>query len=173
LRSVPADAPERIIDTRVVIRRYVVGRDEQALRECVIAQQNFHRSLEPLWPEGEKVVEDYLAYLHAECAAHNGCILMAELGEDTAGFASVVAAAPAASPDDPAPFAWLHDVYVKPEHRRHGIATMLLAEAERFARAEGARVLRLGVLDRNQLARGFYARLGFRQYTHVLTKSLE
>jgi hypothetical protein len=34
-------------------------------------------------------------------------------------------------------------------------------------------MLRLGVLDRNQDARTFYARQGFREYTHVLTKRLE
>ena len=50
---------------------------------------------------------------------------------------------------------------------------MLMAEAERFARAEGAHVLRLGVLDRNKVARMFYANQGFGEQAHVLTKRLE
>ena len=114
-----------------------------------------------------------MTYLEAECAAHNGCIIMAQCGEQAAGFVCVVATTRGESPDDPAPFAWIHDLYVKPEHRRRGVASMLMAEAERFARDEGAQLLRLGVLDRNEHARRFYARHGFREYTHVLTKPLE
>jgi GNAT superfamily N-acetyltransferase len=76
------------------------------------------------------------------------------------------------SPEDPAPFAWIHDIFVKPEHRRRGVASVLMAEAERFARSQGARVLRLGVLDRNENARAFYVRHEFHEHSHVLTKTL-
>ena len=157
---------------QVVIRRFDAARDAQSLRECIIDQQNVHRNIEPSWPEGDAIVTDYLRYVDAECAAHNGCVIMAHIGARAAGFVSVVAATHGESADDPAPFAWIHDIYVKPEHRGSGVAIMLMAEAERFARAEGAHVLRLGVLDGNERARRFYARHGFREYTHVLTKSL-
>jgi GNAT superfamily N-acetyltransferase len=85
---------------------------------------------------------------------------------------SVVAATRGESPEDPAPFAWIHDIFVKPEHRRQGVASVLMAEAERFARSHGARLLRLGVLDRNENARAFYVRHEFRALAHVLTKAL-
>ena len=160
-------------DTDAVVRRFDAARDAASLRECVIDQQNFHRNLEPSWPDGESIAGDYLAYLDAECAAHNGCIIMAHSGGAPAGFICVVATVRNEAPDDPAPFAQIHDVYVKPEYRGQGVADRLLAEAERFARREGARVLRLGVLDGNARARGFYAKRGFREYAHVLTKSLE
>src|SRR6476469_1208205 len=159
--------------TRVVIRRFDAARDAQSLRECVIDQQNFHRSLEPSWPDGDAIVSDYLTYLETECAAHTGCIIMAECGAQAAGFVCVVATTRSESPDDPAPFAWVYDLYVKPEHRRLGVASMLMAEAELFARAEGAQLLRLAVLDRNEGAGRFYARHGYREYAHVLTKPLE
>ena len=159
--------------TRVVIRRFDATRDAESLRECVIEQQNFHRNIEPSWPDGNAIVEAYLAYLDAECAAHNGCIIMAHSGPQAAGFICVVATTRGESPEDPAPFAWIHEIYVKPEHRGADVASMLMAEAERFARAEGADVLRLGVLDGNERARRFYGRHGFRQHSHVLTKSLE
>ena len=123
--------------TRVVIRRFDAARDAQSLRECVIDHQNFHRSLEPSWPDGDAIVSDYMTYLETECAVHNGCIIMAQCGEQAAGFVCVVATTRGESPDDPAPFAWIHDLYVKPEHRRQGVAGMLMAEAERFARAKG------------------------------------
>jgi len=159
--------------THVVVRRFDATRDAESLRACVVEQQDFHRHLEPSWPAGEAIVGDYLAYLDAECAAHNGCIIMAECGQQAAGFVCVVAATHNDAPDDPAPFAQIHDVYVKPEYRGQGVADMLIAEAERFARSNGARLMRLGVLNGNGRARTFYSRHGFREYARVLTKSLE
>src|SRR6476646_10565821 len=159
--------------TRVVIRRFDAARDAQSLRECVIDHQNFHRSIEPSWPDGDAIVSDYLTYLDQECAGHNGCILKAHCGEQAAGFVCVVATTRGEAPDDPTPFAWIHDIYVRPEYRRRGVASMLMTEAERFASGEGAQTLRLGVLDRNEGARRFYARHGLREYTHVLTKPLK
>jgi ribosomal protein S18 acetylase RimI-like enzyme len=159
--------------TEIVIRRFDAVRDAESLQRCVIDQQNVHRTIEPSWPDGDAIVRDYLTYLETECAAHNGCIIMAHCGEQAAGFVCVVATTRGESPDDPAPFAWIHDIYVKPEHRRHGVASILMAEAERFARGEGAQSVRLGVLDGNDPARRFYERHGFREYTHVLTKVLE
>jgi len=155
------------------IRSYDPTRDAQALRDCVIAQQDFHRGREPSWPEGQAIVDEYLAYLEQEFAAHDGSIFMAEVGDAVVGFVCIVAASAGASPDDPAPFAWVHDIYVKPEHRCRGVASALMAEAERFVRERGARVLRLGVLDRNASALDFYVNRGFREYTHVLTKRLD
>jgi len=158
---------------RVVVRRFDAARDAQALRECLIDHQNFHRSLEPSWPDGDVVVNDYMTYLDTECATHNGCILMAHYGGQAAGFVCVVAATRGESPEDPSPLAWIHELYVTPGHRRRGVATLLMAAAERFARDEGARVLRLGVLDKNEDARSFYATQGFGEHAHVLTKRIE
>ena len=160
------------VKTQIVVRRFDPTRDAESLRGCIIDHQNFHRSLEPSWPSGDAIIGDYVAYLEAECAVHNGCIIMADYAEQTAGFVCVVASTHGESPEDPAPFAWVHDIFVKPEHRRQGVATVLMAEAERFARSQGARVLRLGVLDRNDNAREFYVRHEFREHAHVLTKTL-
>ena len=160
------------VKTQTVVRRFDPARDAASLRNCIIDHQNFHRSLEPSWPSGDAVVSDYMTYLETECAAHNGCIIMAEYAEQTAGFVCVVASTRGESPEDPAPFAWIHDIFVKPEHRRRGVASVLMAEAERFARSQGARLLRLGVLDRNEIARAFYVRREFREHAHVLTKTL-
>ena len=161
------------VKTRIVIRRFDAARDAQSLRECLIDHQNFHRRIEPSWPAGDAIVSEYMTYLETECAVHNGCIIMAHFGEQAAGFICVVATMRGESPDDPSQFAWIHELYVKPEHRRRGVASMLIAEAERFARSQGARLLRLGVLDRNEGARAFYVRHGFGEHVHVLTKPLK
>jgi len=161
------------MEPRTIIRPYDVARDADALRACIIEQQDFHRSVEGSWPEGQAIIDDYVKYLEAQCAAHDGRIMVADCGGDMVGFVCVVAATRGESPDDPAAFAWIHDVFVKAEYRRHGVATLLMAEAESFARAHGARLLRLGVLAGNEGARAFYLEHGFREYVSVLTKSLD
>jgi GNAT superfamily N-acetyltransferase len=160
------------MDPRIIVRAYNAARDAASLRACIIAQQDHHRSLEHTWPEGSAIVNDYVTYLETECAARNGCILIAECDGHVAGFACAVASTRGDSPDDPDMQAWVHDVFVTAEHRRRGVATMLMAEVEAFARSQGARTVRLGVLARNETACAFYVARGFRDYTRVLTKPL-
>jgi GNAT superfamily N-acetyltransferase len=155
------------------VRPFDPSRDVQPLRECLIEQQDFHRGIEPSWPDGTAIADEYFAYLQKQCASNNGRIFMADVAGDTAGFICVVAEMRGESPEDPAPSAWVHELYVKPAHRRSGVASALLAEAERFARGEGANRIRLGVLEGNGGARSLYDRLGFLPHAHVLTKPLE
>ncbi len=168
-----ADVKSALRRVPITIRPYDAGRDAEALRAFNIEHQDFSHGLEPSWPEGKAVIDEYLAYLEIECATHDGRVLLAEHAGEVVGFVCVVAATRNDSPDDPAPFAWIHDIFVRPEHRRAGVATALMAEAEAFARSRGATVLRLGVIDRNEYARVFYRGLGFRDYIRVLTKPLE
>ena len=157
---------------RPLVRLYDPARDAQGLRTCIADQQDFHRGLETSWPEGQAIVDDYLTYLTNQCAIHDGRVLVAEADGDIVGFVCVVASTQGQSPDDPAPFAWIHDVFVKAAWRGQGVATRLMAAAESFARGRGAKVLRLGVLARNAGAQAFYGGQGFREYVRVLTKSL-
>ena len=157
---------------RIVVRPYDAARDLAELRALNVEHQDFSRSLEPSWPEGKAVAEQYVAYLERECAAHDGCVLMAEADGAIAGFICAVATMGPGSPDDPATFAWVHDIYVRPAYRRRGIASALMAAAESFVKARGARELRLGVIDRNGDAQTLYRELGFRDYVRVLTKPL-
>jgi ribosomal protein S18 acetylase RimI-like enzyme len=159
-------------ELEVVIRTYDPVADLDALRACIIEQQEFHRALESSWPEGQVIIDDYVNYLETECALHDGRVMVAECGGELVGFVGVVASTNNESPDDPAPFAWIHDIFVRPAHRRRHVATRLMVEAESFARAHGAHVLRLGVLARNEAARTFYREHGFRDYVSVVTKSL-
>jgi GNAT superfamily N-acetyltransferase len=161
-----------IMQTQILIRRFDPARDAEALRSCIIEQQDFHRSLESTWPRGPTMVADYMAYLDTTCATRDGCILMADCDQQTVGFACVVASTRGESPDDPAPFAWIYDIFVRPAYRRRRVATLLMAEAEHFARSRGAVTLRLAVLARNEPARTFYRRRAFREYFQVLTKTL-
>jgi GNAT superfamily N-acetyltransferase len=156
----------------ITVRSYDPARDLDALRTLNVEHQDFSRSLEPSWPEGKAVVDDYVAYLGREVAARGGAIFIAEGDGTVAGFICVVSATRGDSPDDPAVYAWVHDLYVRPEHRRRGVATALMTAAETFVKSRGARELRLGVIDRNEGAHTLYQRLGFRDYVRVLTKLL-
>ncbi len=156
----------------VVVRPYDPARDDDALRSCIVEHQDFHRALEPTWPDGKAVVDEYLAYLVRQCAAHDGRIFVADAGGAIAGFACVVSSTRGDSPDDPAVFAWLHDIFVRASHRRRGIATAVIAEVEAWVRGRGAKELRLGVLERNDGAQALYRALGFRGYARVITKPL-
>ncbi|HYE92502.1 MAG TPA: GNAT family N-acetyltransferase, partial [Terriglobales bacterium] len=95
-----------------------------------------------------------------------------EVDGAVAGYICVIARQEAYSPDDPASFAWVHDIYVRPGYRRRGVATALMAAAEDFVKAHGVRELRLAVIDRNVNARAMYVELGFRDYLRILTKPL-
>jgi GNAT superfamily N-acetyltransferase len=160
------------VGSGVAVRPYDAGRDADAFRACIVAQQDFHRALEPSWPGGKAILDDYVRYLESQCAAHDGRVMVADADGQLVGFVCVVTATRDASPNDPATFAWVHDVFVRPAFRRQGVARALMAAAEAFVRSRGALELRLGVLDRNSDARALYRGLGFRDYVRVLTKPL-
>jgi ribosomal protein S18 acetylase RimI-like enzyme len=165
----------------IIVRPYDPQHDAEELFACIVEHQNVHRRLEPSWPEGRAIVDEYVAYLEQQCALYDGRIMIAEqykamsgnANREVIGFVCVVASAKGDAPDDPEPFAWIQDIFVRPAHQRRGVATRLMAEAESFAKHRGACRVRLGVLDRNEGARALYRELGFRGYVRVLTKPLD
>jgi len=65
------------------------------------------------------------------------------------------------------------DLVVLPEHRRQGVASVLLERAETYERDAGATELRVGVLSGNVGARSLYLAAGFAPYHEMLTNTLE
>jgi GNAT superfamily N-acetyltransferase len=59
-----------------------------------------------------------------------------------------------------APGIWLEDLFVLPEQRRHGVGQLLLAHVARVAVERGCARLGWAALDWNELALGFYRKLG-------------
>jgi GNAT superfamily N-acetyltransferase len=155
----------------VPIRPYDAAQDERALRACIVEIQDHHHVLEG-WPPGEAIADSYLKWLGERCRTYEGCVFLAEEAGVVLGFIAVLAHVPPDAPDDPQPCAFITDVLVRDGHRRRGVATALLAHAEEYARACGARTLRLGVLARNAGAAALYEREGYRDYVRVMTKSL-
>lgn len=82
--------------------------------------------------------------------------LVAALDGRQAGMASGV---PAHAPG----VAEVISMWVHPAARGRGVGDRLLGEVERWARARGARTLRLAVAEGNRAATGLYLRHGYRQ----------
>jgi len=64
----------------VAVRPYDATRDAEAFRALTVEHQDFARGLEPSWPEGKAVLDEYVAFLEKECATHDGCVMIAESG---------------------------------------------------------------------------------------------
>jgi GNAT superfamily N-acetyltransferase len=67
---------------------------------------------------------------------------------------------------------WLEDLFVRPEHRGAGVGKALLAAVAAHVRASGAERLEWAALDWNELALGFYRRIGAQQMTEWVTHRL-
>ena len=64
------------------------------------------------------------------------------------------------------------DVYVEPDQRWKGVASSLVAAAERWAATRGAVWIDLNVFDFNSLGQGLFEAAGFRPLSHKLAKKL-
>lgn len=158
--------------TQVSIRPY---RDDDltATLRCVIELQNFERTLEPRLRPGEEMAEEYWAHVLSRCEASNGRVLVAEDDGHIVGLVAVVAAEPFMELDDPSgTYGLVTDLFVATSYRKRGLGRVLLEHAEDFARAAGARELRIGILSANDTARRLYTDCGFRPYLEILAKRL-
>ena len=155
------------------IRLYDPANDAAALRACFIELQDWEHAIEPSIPEGEAVVDAYLAEMLAECGASAGCVFLAESAGTVVGFVSVLAQVMPSKDEAQEPHAYISDMVVRSSHRGQGVGRRLMAEAEAFARKAGVKELRVGVLARNQGAHRLYRDCGFADYTIELRKTLK
>lgn len=97
-------------------------------------------------------------------------VLIAEDGGTPSGFLLLLDALP--DEVSMSPQAFIAYMAVEPAMRRRGIATALLAEAERIARERGLPVLAMMVTEENQPAVHVYERAGFRTERRLMCKPL-
>jgi GNAT superfamily N-acetyltransferase len=95
--------------------------------------------------------------------------LIAEVGGETAGYALFF---PTFSTFLSIQGIWLEDLFVRPAHRGGGVGKALLAAVAATARARGAERLEWSALDWNELALGFYERIGAQQMNDWITHRL-
>lgn len=143
------------------------------LRTCVVALQDYERTIDPRLLEPEDMAERYLEHVMARCREANGRIFVAEHDGETVGFVVVLAEERSAEPDEPpGTYALVSDLAVLEPWRRQGIGRALLEQAESFARNAGATEIRVSVLARNDPATDLYTQAGFLPYLKILTKNL-
>jgi len=66
----------------------------------------------------------------------------------------------------------INAVFVIPESRQRGIATLLVKEALRYASEQGCQEADLNVLFNNDNAKGLYKKLGFKVFRYELRMKL-
>jgi ribosomal protein S18 acetylase RimI-like enzyme len=161
------------MDAGGVIQDYEPARHWDQVRSCVVELQEFERGLEPSLPRGEEMADAYLTFLLERCSRTAGRVLVAEVDHVVVGFVAVLARVAPEEPDeDQTPYAYISDLVVLPHHRQRGIGRALLDRAEVFARNSGARLLRVGVLSKNEPAARLYRTAGFTDYQLQLVKRL-
>lgn len=69
--------------------------------------------------------------------------------------------------------AWIYNITVTPQFRGKGIGKLLIAHAERWARARGQSTIGLMVADHNQTARKLYAACSFSTTNIVMRKRIQ
>jgi ribosomal protein S18 acetylase RimI-like enzyme len=156
-----------------LIREYDPSTDYQALRTCFMELQAWEQSFEPGLPTPEEAADPYLAEVFKNCAESSGRIFLAEANGVVIGFVCVLAKVLPSADDGIDPYAYISDLVVRAAYGRRGIGRDLLVRAELFAREFGAKLLRVGVLVRNEATHSFYRTGGFRDYTVQLVKPLD
>jgi GNAT superfamily N-acetyltransferase len=96
--------------------------------------------------------------------------LIAERDGQTAGYALYF---PTFSSFLARPGIWLEDLFVRPPHRRFGVGKALLSAVAARTRERGGERLEWAALDWNELALGFYRRLGARTMGEWVTHRLD
>lgn len=144
-----------------------------AVRECLVELQDFERKIDPRMPTGVQIDKAYVAEMRKRCKTSDGKILVAQVGADVVGYATVLSKVQSDEIDaGDLEYALISDLVVKEAYRGNGIGSRLMREAEAFAIANGAKWLRIGVLAANQLVRKLYESNGFSEVYVELEKSL-
>jgi aminoglycoside 6'-N-acetyltransferase I len=93
---------------------------------------------------------------------------VAEADDGIAGFAEVSLRSDYVNGCETSPVAFLEGIYVRPEHRRHGLGRALVAAAEQWARDHGCSELGSDALLANHLSHRFHGGAGFEETGRVV-----
>ena len=92
-------------------------------------------------------------------------ILVAEVVGQFVGLACIQILGSALFPE---PWAELTELYVHPEHRRRGVGSALLEQAEKWAQARGANQMQVRTGEKNEAGKEIYRKHGYSIRPHLL-----
>ena len=156
-----------------IIRPYT-STDHDGVIACVIYLQNYERLLEPEEKtKGEDIAHTFLMGLLAEHEKKRGRLLVAERDGRIVGFTSGWVEH---QPDEEhlihKSWFYVSDLVVLPEFAGQGIGKELLGAMEQYAIELGHTRLQINVLARNENARAFYQKMGYRELELTVQKIL-
>lgn len=148
----------------LLIRKYDEKTHLAGVRACLIELQEYERSLDPRLPSGAEIVDDFIPRMFHRCRLCDGRVLVAEVNEQVAGFATILAKVTSEEIEEgDYEYGLVSDLIVASKYRGQGIGRKLLVAAESYARDKEVRWLRIGVLAENHHADGLYESMGFRK----------
>ena len=142
--------------------------DREALLGFIVDFQNYERAMEPSYVSGEDMAEQYLEKLTSE-----GQLILVEVDGVPAGFihfenqSNDLAFCSTSGTD-----VYITDLYVSPVFRKRGLSKILVMEAEKYCYENGHSSVSLSVLARSKDSRAVYEKLGFREYSITMTKTI-
>jgi ribosomal protein S18 acetylase RimI-like enzyme len=155
-----------------LIREYE-ERDARGLEDCFIELQDYEGRIDPYLADSQSVLKSYLEYMFNRCAETRGKVFVVEVGQSVAGFVSVWAKVKTKAIEEKEyEYAYISDLVILPAYRGEGLGRALLQRAEEYAREQGARVLRIGVMAKNEGAHRLYLSYGFEDRLIEMSKSL-
>ena len=155
-----------------LIREYR-SEDAAQLEECFVELQEFERPFDPYLADGRTIAKKYLGYMFTRCAETSGKVFVAEADGAVAGFVSVWAKVKSTAVEEKDyEYAYISDLVVLARYRGRGLGRALLQKAEDYAKLQGASLLKIGVLARNEVVRNLYIDHGFEEFVVALIKKL-
>ena len=116
-------------------------------------------------PSGAEIVDDLLPHMLDRCTKCDGRILVAELNKEVAGFLTILAKVKSEEIEEgEIEYGLVSDLVVASKYRKRGVGRKLLEAAESYAKSNGVRWLRIGVLAENYSANGLYDSMGFKRF---------
>jgi len=147
----------------VVIREATESDVEEAAR-LIVRFYMFNEEFDPAWASREDL-ERAASIVKEALEDPNTILLVAEFEGSIIGLVRAVIV------EEPmlenSPIGVLKELYVKPEHRRRGVATRLVEEVNEILHRRGAKALAAEFPSRNSVAEAFYEKLAFRPFKSV------
>ncbi len=157
----------------LTIRPYQ-DKDRESLLSCIEHLQAWESSLEPeIKASGEDVAHSFLLHFIEEDANCEGKLLVAELDGRVVGFVNGYIEEDRDAKDLVIRrWFYLSDIAVLPEYKGQNIGGQLIVEIEKYALSRGLSQIQIGLLAKNGSAKNFYMKHGYRDYEHVVLKTI-